>query len=389
MRSSPRVTISINGNGEYNVSSAKFANCASLSAKMRFFSQSRSRWPLLLTGESPAYHGEKSTDQISKLVDLGTVQLESLREDFLANCLPQTENPCWLQHTSEFSAPTTNRPLLHTSGGKSSIRMEEFVDLSAYCRFDKSKSPYSSAADELNTPVFGTFAPSNDPSFRANDFLSELRDPFDFGQANRNHNNTTDILQQQHIDHNYIINIKSESDTVHTGIFNQCRVDLLDDVKEEDSIELIKSSLVTSNNQRQETVMWPMNNDVINMQGLKTPTTITMSYTILDDDDEKLITVNSFNDILNVKKEGPAQTLEEHQSFSYDTPDESTCSSSISSKSSVMITKLKLDIKAANASPNDDPIKTADVIDAMCEMETEKGFNILQFINDDVRFFFK
>lgn len=253
-------------------------------------------------------------------------------------------------------------------------------------------------------------------------FLSELRNPFDFGGQLRNTiNNHTDLLQQQHqqqqqhIDHNYIINLKSEIENVNNNndiIFNNrcANINLMENIKVEDSIDIVKNSLDISNNfninDNKETVMWshqqqqqPPNHQHIQQReeeqdiiDYMNPTTITMAYTILDDDDEKLMTVENFDDVLKIKQVQNAsnvnnslQTYDEYQNLTtYDTPDESTCSSSISNRSTNQ--KLKLNITAASSYVQDEEpsIKTSDVIDTINEIESTRGFNILQYINDEV-----
>lgn len=124
--------------------------------------QSRSRWPHLLVNESPAYHGEKYTNQISK-INLGHNQLENQKEE---NYLTTTENSIKFLNTddpiiialNEIKDTTHSHHHHHhqnTVAGEKTIKMEEFVDLSRYCRPAELDIQCSKDVDELNTPVFG------------------------------------------------------------------------------------------------------------------------------------------------------------------------------------------------------------------------------------------
>lgn len=67
----------------------------------------------------------------------------------------------------------------------------------------------------------------------------------------------------------------------------------------------------------------------------------------------------------------------------YYTPEESNCSSSLSSRSTPL---LKLDIETVNSfNKIKEEINTPDVIETIDEIESTKDFNILEFINDEVR----
>lgn len=356
-----------------------------------FYLQSRSTWSTLPRNESLARHGEKLSAPTIQNLDLEAIShWVNPKEVFLRQITPAL-SPLWNQ--IEIKPEESHLDC----GAEKILEMEEFVDLSRYFLQDKSKVQCLNTVDELNTPIIGNYN-SIGPVLSLTFHVSDLRNPFDFNQRHY----TT--ITQQNIDHTYNINIKREFDPVNNDIIpNDLR--LLKSAKEEDLDEIIKDSVVNSDNkQSTETIMWSADaqndttRDVSNPEAILSNTNITMEYTILGETEEDLFTVNSFSDVLNMKTsedqmvntfnvpDTNSQVLE-LKYLAYDTPDDSNCSSNDSSKSS----KLKVNLEVANSKLKEEPIKTSDIFQTIEEMEVEKGFNILQYINDEVTFnyFFK
>lgn len=119
--------------------------------------QSRSRWPLLLVNESLVHHGEKSTDQISR-IDLGHIHLENQREESLASenrITFLTANDQDVIPWKESTTTSIQQQSYNVNRNTNQIKMEEFIDLSRYCHTDKLDGLFIKDVDELNTPIFG------------------------------------------------------------------------------------------------------------------------------------------------------------------------------------------------------------------------------------------
>lgn len=118
---------------------------------------------------------------------------------------------------------------------------------------------------------------------------------------------------------------------------------------------------------------------------------------LINEDDEYLPTVNNCSDLffnnnsntyfIDVSNENSSSHISDSSTQQYivlhtapfETPDNSRCASDCSERTSPNLT-LDIDKKFKSS----DVIDTPDVIDAIDAIENEKGFNILNFITDEV-----
>lgn len=300
---------------------------------------------------------------------------------------------------------------------KLNLEMEEFRDLSGFCQSRK-LSPLlcsANAVDELNTPVFGK---SNSPvvfveSLLLSRFL-DIKAHFDYdrqavatGLLNAVTTSTEDPFDFQ-TDPEKLQAFSSPVNIDHNVLFAEGELAYKPATEAERSITMSAAAsggdyvnnnyIVIDTGEMNTNALIFSPNSEHGEAYYDSISPIIPKYENLsdDDDEENLITVNSFTDILlrpenisainsNDNSISSASDVVQHNYYtvlpvaSFETPDNSRSASEYSNQISPALS-LAIDEKFHNP----DELSTPDVIEAINSIELERDFNILSFVNDEV-----